>query len=176
VVAYAVRRTEVLGERGRRAWGRVSGLRVDGRLLGDVKRPRVIAFDGGRVLVNQGTTGLRVVLDAEVAPLSDLRVAVARVARVEAPEPTATATATPTPARTADPTPTAAATATPSERGRARERREAARVRTRLTRRGYAFPVVGQASAADTFGAARAAPILFCFSLFLSCRTHTPDG
>ena len=164
VVAYAVRRTEVLGERGRRAWGRVSGLRVDGRFLGDVERPRVIAFDGGRVLVNQGTTGLRVVLDAEVAPLSDIRVAVARVARVEAPEPTATATATPTPARTADPTPTptatAAATATPSERRRARERREAARVRTRLTRRGYAFPVVGQASAADTFGAARAAPVV----------------
>lgn len=155
VTAYAVRRSAMLDEQGRHLSGRVSGLRVDGRFVGDVRGPRTIDIDGGRLLINQGTTGLRVVLDAAEAGLDDIRVAVASVDTVKDPEPTPTATATPTP----DPTATATATPTPTDK-QALERRKAARVRKRLTRYGYAFPIRGQASVADNFGTARAAPVV----------------
>ncbi len=151
ISAYGVRRTTRLDAHGLRRTGRVSGLRVDGRFLGDLTRPREIAIDGGRVIVNTGSAGLRVVLDGPGAGPSDISVAAARVSAVAnpavRPPPTATPTATPTP------------TPTPAGKKPLRRRR-APSVRKRLTSGGYAFPVYGKARVADNFGAVRAAPVV----------------
>ncbi len=166
VVAYAARRTVDLGSDGTRRTGAVSGLRVDGRFLGDVDRPREIGFKGGRLILNTGASALRVVLDAPGARPRDVQVAVARVETVADAAPTPTAT--PTSTATADPTATAKPTVAAEKRHR-RQRRQAASVRRRqasrvvrqrLTSDGYAFPVYGRATVADGFGAVRAAPIV----------------
>ncbi len=153
VTAYGVRRTARLDAHGLRRTGRVSGLRVDGRFLGDITRPREVAFTGGRVIVNTGSAGLRVVLDDPNADPSDISVAAARVSAVADPAVTPTPTPTATPRATPTPTPTPAAK-------KALKRRKAPSVRKRLTSSGYAFPVYGRARVADTFGAVRAAPVV----------------
>lgn len=150
VVAAGVRRTAERTADGLDRRGGVYGLRVDGRFVGDVRDRRVITFDGGKVTLNTGDSGLRVVTDD-----ADIRVAVATATTVKAPEPTAT----PTPTATAAPTaaPTAKPTAAPTQ---APKRRKAPSVKRRLTKGGYAFPVYGdKVRVADNFGATRAAPI-----------------
>jgi murein DD-endopeptidase MepM/ murein hydrolase activator NlpD len=148
VTAYGVRRTAEATLDGVSRSGRVEGLEVDGTAVGTVENRRTIEIAGGRVIVNRGSIGLRVVLDDG----TDLRIAVAD-AEVRPPR------AQPTPEPTPEPTPTA----TPKpERGdkpakKAKlERRAAPAVRKRLTRGGFAFPVYGdEATFSSTFGAPR---------------------
>ncbi len=133
--------------------GKVYALRVAGAFIGDVSERRTIPITGGKVVLNSGTTGLRV----KTADY-DIRVAIAKVTTVKV-EPTATPTPTaspspaPEPTETATPKPTATATKTPAPK-------TTPTAKSRLTKGGYAFPVFGKARVADNFGAVRAAPIV----------------
>lgn len=131
--------------------GAISELRIEGRLVGDVRRKRTFPVTGGTVIVNTGSTALRVRTDT-----ADVRIAVAKATARAFPTPEPTASPKPSPSpeptKTARPDPTATATKTP-------KRKKAPNVTARLTKGGYAFPVFGKVRFDDTFGAARAAPI-----------------
>ncbi len=124
--------------------GRIAGLTVEGRTIGDIRTPsRYVLSDGGSVVVNKGRSAIRVTLAAprgDVPAGTRVDVAVAQAAAADQV--------------VATPTPTPTATATPSKPKP--KRRKAPKVRERLTGQRYAFPVYGQASVADDFGAARA--------------------
>ena len=128
--------------------GRIAGLTVEGRPIGDIRKPsRYTLSDGGSVVVNKGGAAIRVKLGAPRGAFprgTTVDIAVARAsaddAVVATPTPTPTATATPTPAK---------------KKAKAGKRRKAPKVRERLTGQRYAFPVYGKASVADDFGAAR---------------------
>ncbi len=130
--------------------GGVYALRVEGRFLGDVTRTRTVPITGGEVILNRGTTALRVRTADR-----DIRVAVAKATSrafpATTPTPSPSPTPSPEPAKTAAPKPTA--TKTP-------KRKPAPSVKARFTKGGYAFPIFGKARVADTFGAVRAAPIV----------------
>ena len=131
--------------------GLVAGLEIDGTTLGSTSSRQSYALSGGgRVVVNDGGTGLRVVTDD-----ADVRVAVVGVrtaTRKVEPTPTATPAPTRTPKPKASPKPTR--TAKPGKR------RKPPEVPKRLSAGGYAFPVYSDdVTYEDTFGAARAAPI-----------------
>jgi murein DD-endopeptidase MepM/ murein hydrolase activator NlpD len=157
VTAYGVRRQVSDGEGGRRYSGRVEGLKLDGRLVGDVRGRRTYTVGGvASVAVNRGGAGLRVrLLRAASGFPAGSTVTIATVrATAAAPEPAPT----PTPGPTAAPSPTP--TATPSSGRRTAKprlkRRKAPAVAERLTARRFAFPVYAtDASVADDFGAAR---------------------
>jgi murein DD-endopeptidase MepM/ murein hydrolase activator NlpD len=163
VTAYGVRRTADVTRDGSTYTGAVNGLKVDGRPIGTVTDARTYTLsDGaGKVVVNKGTIGLRLVLTRDASGLpqgADVQVAVA----------TGAVTVRPAPKPTATPTATASATPSASPKsltgGKARKthlkRRKAPAIPARLTSHGYAFPVYGKASVADNFGAVRAAPIV----------------
>jgi murein DD-endopeptidase MepM/ murein hydrolase activator NlpD len=124
--------------------GRIVGLEVEGRQIGDIREPsRYVLSDGGSVVVNKGRSAIRVTLGAPRGELpAGTRVDVA-VAQASAADQVV-----------ATPTPTPTATATPAKKNA--NRRKAPKVRERLTGQRYAFPVYGKASVADDFGAARA--------------------
>jgi murein DD-endopeptidase MepM/ murein hydrolase activator NlpD len=130
--------------------GRVAGLTIEGREIGDVRSDKsYLLSDGSSVAVNRGTAALELVLGAArgTAPKgTKVRVAVASASAADA------VIATPTPT----PSPTATATATPEQVKKKPERKKAPKVQQRLTGRRYAFPVYGEADVADDFGAARA--------------------
>ena len=128
--------------------GRIAGLTVEGRPIGDIRKPsRYTLSDGGSVVVNKGRAAIRVTLGAprgEFPAGTTVDIAVARASAGDA------VVATPTPTPTATPTPTPA-----KKKAKAGKRRKAPKVRERLTGQRYAFPVYGKASVADDFGAAR---------------------
>jgi len=149
VTARLARRTATAGSAGVVYAGRVAGLTVGRRKLGDVTAERTYRLpDGGTVVVNRATTALRVTLGARhgddpAGTAVSVAVADASAAdQVVTPKPTPTATATPSPHK--------------PKRGGAAKRRKAPKVPKRLTGQSYAFPVFGRATAADDFGAARA--------------------
>jgi murein DD-endopeptidase MepM/ murein hydrolase activator NlpD len=153
VTAGGVRRVLRQTIDGGRHSGGVYNLQVDGQEMGDVHGHETFRLaGGGRVVLNTGDAGIRVVTDD-----ADVRVAVVSGSVLE---PTPTPTATPTPSPT-----TTATTAPPSTGGATVpttppvKRRHAPSVKQRLTSGGYAFPVYGRARVANNFGAARAKPI-----------------
>src|SRR3954447_17236384 len=139
VTARLARRTATATSAGVVYAGRVAGLSVAGRKLGDVAHEHTYRLpDGGTVVVNRATTALRVTLGAARGgdPAGTaVSVAVADASagdQVVAATPTSTSTPTPTPTATAPPRkPTA----------RPRTRRKAPKVPRRLTSQRYAFPV-----------------------------------
>jgi murein DD-endopeptidase MepM/ murein hydrolase activator NlpD len=146
VTATLARRTATATAAGVVYAGRIAGLEVEGRQIGDIREPsRYVLSDGGSVVVNKGRSAIRVTLGAprgELPAGTKVDVAVAQASAADQ------VVATPTP------TPTATATATPAKKKA--KRRQAPKVRERLTGQRYAFPVYGKASVADDFGAARA--------------------
>ena len=126
--------------------GRVAGLVLEGRRVGDVRSDRAFLLsDGSSVAVNRGAAALELVLAAPRGPFpkgTRVRVAVADATAADA------VVATPTP------TPTATPKAKPAKK-KAPKRRKAPRIQRRLTNQNYAFPVYGKADVADDFGAAR---------------------
>ncbi len=169
VTAYGARR-EVAAEVGSRTFsGRVEGLKIEGRMVGDVTTSeRYELSDGaGSVTVNRGRSAVKVSLDQAVNGFpagSTVTVAAVSATAVDgAPpggEPTATATPSPSPSptRTPSPEPSPAASVAPKPRPRTQlKRRRAPKVPDRLTAKRFAFPVYAKtARAADEFGAPRA--------------------
>jgi murein DD-endopeptidase MepM/ murein hydrolase activator NlpD len=149
VTATLARRTATATADGVVYAGRIVNLKVEGRQIGDIRTPsRYVLSDGGSVVVNKGRMAIRVTLGAahgESPAGTRVDVAVAQAGAADA----VVATPTPTPSATATPTPT------PTPRPKAK-RRKAPKVRERLTGQRYAFPVYGDASVADDFGAPRA--------------------
>jgi len=148
VTATLARRTATATAAGVVSAGRISGLTVEARQIGDIRKPsRYTLSDGGSVVVNKGRAAIRVTLGAprgEFPAGTTVDIAVARASAGDA------VVATPTP------TPMATPTATPAKKkAKAGKRRKAPKVRERLTGQRYAFPVYGKASVADDFGAAR---------------------
>jgi len=150
VTAQLARRTATATAAGVVYAGRVQGLTVGHREVGDVEPDRSYRLPGGgRVVVNRGTTALRVTLGAargEHPAGTSVAVAVADAA---ARDRVVVATPTPTPEPIATPKPTVEPKAARAKR------RPAPKVPRRLTDQRYAFPVYGRASVADDFGAAR---------------------
>ena len=145
VTATVARRTATAADGAVVYAGRIAGLKVEGREIGDIREPsRYVLSDGGSVVVNKGRVAIRVTLGAPRGELPagtrvDVAVAQASVADQVVATPTPTPSATPTPAKP-----------------KTAKRRKAPKVRERLTGQRYAFPVYGKASVADDFGAARA--------------------
>jgi murein DD-endopeptidase MepM/ murein hydrolase activator NlpD len=158
VTAYGVRRTAV--DRGDGSGptysGIVRGLKIQGQLIGDTRKPARYDLGGsGFVEVNRGGFGLRVKLTAPLngfaagtsVLVADVRAVAADGANPAAPTPTPTTAATATPT----PTPTATATATPKPR-----KPKPPSFRKRLAGPGFIFPVRGPTRIGGPFGAARA--------------------
>jgi murein DD-endopeptidase MepM/ murein hydrolase activator NlpD len=147
VTARLARRTATATAGGVVSAGRISGLSVEGRTIGDVRKPGEYPLaDGGSVVVNRARAAIRVTLGAprgEAPAGTTVEVAVAVASARDQ------VVATPTP------TPTPTATPKPKAKPRAARRRRAPKVRERLTGQRYAFPVYGEASVADDFGAPR---------------------
>ncbi len=153
VTARLARRTATAGATGVVYEGRVAGLVVEGRTIGDVRDPNRYALsDGGSVVVNRARAAVRVTLGAPRGELpAGTTVDVATVAASASDRVVATPTPTPTPTATPKPKPKPE----PGRKAQAAKRRTAPKVRERLTGQRYAFPVYGTASVADDFGAAR---------------------
>ena len=150
VIARLARRTATATAAGVVYDGRVSGLTVEGRTIGDVRRPAEYTLsDGGSVVVNRARAAIRLTLGARRGEAPAGTTVEVAVAAASARDQVVTAP-------TSTPTPTA--TAKPKTKARAKpkaKRRSAPKVRERLTGQRYAFPVYGDASVADDFGAAR---------------------
>jgi murein DD-endopeptidase MepM/ murein hydrolase activator NlpD len=149
VTASVARRTATASQGKTVRSGRVAGLVIEGRKVGDVRTDSsYLLSDGSSVAVNRGSTALTLVLARPHggAPAgTEVRVAVADASAADAVIATPTPTPTPTP------------TATPeAKKPKTPKRKPAPKVPKRLTGQGYTFPVYGKASAADDFGAARA--------------------
>jgi murein DD-endopeptidase MepM/ murein hydrolase activator NlpD len=151
VTAKVARRTATATAAGVVYAGRIAGLKVEGRDIGDIRTPsRYVLSGGGSVVVNKGRSAIRVTLGAargELPAGTRVDIAVARASADDA----VVASPTPTPS----PTPTATPKPKPKPRPKAKTRK-APKVRERLTGQRYAFPVYGKASVADDFGAPRA--------------------
>ena len=146
VTATLARRTATAGAGNVTYAGRVAGLTIDGRKIGDPRQPHEYPLaDGGSVVVNRGHAALRVTLGAAHGDIPARTTVEVAVADANAADQVV-----------ATPTPTATPTATPKPKKKAAKRRKAPKVRERLTGQRYAFPVYGKASVADDFGAARA--------------------
>ena len=125
--------------------GEIAGLRIDGRRYGIIRNARTLRLGiGERLVLNTGTTGLRL-----VTPELDVRLAVVEIGSFTRalPDPTRTPKPEPKPKPTRKPKPTPSPTPTPPA------------TPPRLTAGGYAFPVVGEVNYTDTFGADRQAAI-----------------
>jgi murein DD-endopeptidase MepM/ murein hydrolase activator NlpD len=115
--------------------GRVRGLTIGDRELGDVETTKTYRFDGGSVVVNRGTTSLLLRRGG-----TTIRVATAEASAADQVIPT--------------PTPTAEPRKRKAAKAEAKVRR-APKVPQRLTSQRFAFPVYGRATVADDFGAER---------------------
>ena len=149
VTATAARRTAIAAGGKTIHSGRVTGLTLEGRRVGDVAKNRAyLLSDASSVAVNRGKTALTLILGSAHGSLpkgTKIRVATATALAEDAVVATPTAT------------PTATVTATPEPKAKKQaKRKRAPRVPKRLTGQGYTFPVYGKATAADDFGAARA--------------------
>ena len=148
VTATAARRTAVAAGGKTVHSGRVAGLTLEGRRVGDVTKNRAyLLSDASSVAVNRGRTALTLILGSAHGSLpkgTKIRVATATAVAEDAVVATPTAT------------PTATATATPKPEKKTPKRKRAPKIPKRLTGQGYTFPVYGKATAADDFGAARA--------------------
>ena len=147
VTAKVARRTATAAAGKVARTGRVAGLVLEGRNVGDVRSAHdYLLSDGSVVAVNRGTAALELTL---------------ATAKGEAPKGTkvavAVADASARDAVIATPTPTPTPTKTPAAKQAKPKRRKAPKVQQRLTGQRYAFPVYGEADVADDFGAARAA-------------------
>jgi murein DD-endopeptidase MepM/ murein hydrolase activator NlpD len=149
VTATVARRTATAANGTVVRTGRVAGLTLEGRRVGDVRKDRAyLLSDGSSIAVNRGTAALTLVLGApRGAQPKGTRIRVA-VADADA-ENAVIATPIPTPSPTATPEKKPKATKKP-------KRKKAPKVQQRLTGQRYAFPVYGEADVADDFGAARA--------------------
>jgi murein DD-endopeptidase MepM/ murein hydrolase activator NlpD len=154
VTAYGVRRTVTADGKVTTVAGRVDGLKIGDRMIGDVTDEQ--SFDlpdgAGRVVANHGTIGLRVLLKKATQGFdagTDIRVAVAEATAADGSEPAPEATAAP------KPTPTAAPAKKKKKKTAKLERKLAPEVEKRLTSGGYAFPVYGAADIADDWGGPR---------------------
>jgi murein DD-endopeptidase MepM/ murein hydrolase activator NlpD len=140
--------------------GQVTGLVIDGQAIGKVRHAKTypLADGSGKVVVNHGETGLRLVLTSG----TDIHVAVARASAVAAPTPTPTPTSTPepTPAPTRTARPTATAKPKPTATPKPKPKAPSTAPPKRLLHGSFTFPIFGQASVADNYGAVRAAPIV----------------
>ena len=149
VTATAARRTAIAAGGKTIHSGRVAGLTLEGRRVGDVTKNRAyLLSDASSVAVNRGKTALTLILGSAHGSLpkgTKIRVATATALAEDAVVATPTAT----------PTPTATAATKPKEKKQPKRKR-APKVPKRLTGQGYTFPVYGKATAADDFGAARA--------------------
>jgi murein DD-endopeptidase MepM/ murein hydrolase activator NlpD len=149
VTATAARRTASAAGGKTIHSGRVTGLALEGRRVGDVAKNRAyLLSDASSVAVNRGKTALTLILGSAHGSLpkgTKIRVATATALAEDAVVATPTAT----------PTPTATAAPKPKEKKQPKRKR-APKVPKRLTGQGYTFPVYGEATAADDFGAARA--------------------
>jgi murein DD-endopeptidase MepM/ murein hydrolase activator NlpD len=149
VTATAARRTAIAAGGKTTHSGRVTGLTLEGRRVGDVTKNRAyLLSDASSVAVNRGKTALTLILGSAHGSLpkgTKIRIATATALAEDAVVATPTAT------------PTATATATPKPKEKKQpKRKRAPKVPKRLTGQGYTFPVYGKATAADDFGAARA--------------------
>ena len=148
VTAWGVRRETGTGG----TVSRVSGLKIEGRVIGEVTSARTFELSDGKgsVHVNRDGIALRVVLNE---PSGDFAAgSEVRIATVSATARDAQPAATPTP----QPTPTATAQAPKKKRASKNVKRRASpEVRARLTAGGFAFPVYGEASISDDFGGPR---------------------
>jgi murein DD-endopeptidase MepM/ murein hydrolase activator NlpD len=134
--------------------GRVAGLLVEGKMIGEVTGSRTIEMADGTVFVNRDGIGLRVVLSRAHGSFpagSEVRVAVATASARDAK-----AAPTPTPSATAAPR------ATPEKDKPKRKRAKKVKQRkitseelARLTSAGFVFPVYARSDLADDFGGPR---------------------
>jgi murein DD-endopeptidase MepM/ murein hydrolase activator NlpD len=134
VTAYGVRRETTDAASGTIYSGRVNGLAVDGRVIGDVTdEQRYDLQGGGTVVVNRDGIGIAV----ELPDGTDIRIAVVR-ATARQGAPAATPTATPTPE---------------ADDSKAKPKRKRTnRAPARLSRGGFAFPVFSpEATVADDY-------------------------
>jgi murein DD-endopeptidase MepM/ murein hydrolase activator NlpD len=150
VTATAARRTATAADGKTTYAGRVAGLTLEGRRVGDVAKNRAyLLSDASSVAVNRGSTALTLILGTAHGSLpkgTKIRVATATAGAAQAVVTAPTAT----------PTPTATAKPKPKPKAKPKQRKRAPKVPKRLTGQGYTFPVYGKATAADDFGAARA--------------------
>lgn len=157
VTAYGVRRTQTADGQVTTTTGRVEGLKIGDQMVGDVEEDT--SYDlpdhSGRVILNHGTVGLRVLLKEAsrgFAAGTDIRVAVARADAADGEPPKPQATATPEP--TATPGPDKPRKKKAKKAGL--KRKAAPPVPSRLTGSGFAFPVFSaEASVADDWGGPR---------------------
>jgi murein DD-endopeptidase MepM/ murein hydrolase activator NlpD len=147
VTAYGIRRTATAGQGDVTYDGKVEGLTVAGRRIGDVHSQRDYDGDGVHVTVNQNGAGLTAVLTRQKGRWAAGATVVLADVDADAAD-GADPAATPTPTATA--TPTATPTATKS-----RKKAKQNAVQRRLTSRAIVFPVYGDARVADNFGAPR---------------------
>jgi murein DD-endopeptidase MepM/ murein hydrolase activator NlpD len=153
VTAYGVRRTVTADGQVTSVEGRVDGLKIGDQMVGDVgdEKSYDLPDGAGRVIVNRGTVGLRVLLRKEFRGFNgdtDIRVAVASAEAVDGDPPKAAATATPEPTATAKPK--------AAKKKAKLKRKKAPPVPSRLTGSGFAFPVFSdRAEVADDWGGPR---------------------
>ena len=136
---------------------RVSGLRIEGRMIGEVTAAKTYELDGGGgfVFVNRDGIGLRVVLSQARNGFpagSEVRVAVATASARDAK---AAPAATPTPTATATPAPEKTKKKSKRKAKKVKVRKITAEELARLTSAGFAFPVYARADIADDFGGPR---------------------
>jgi murein DD-endopeptidase MepM/ murein hydrolase activator NlpD len=159
VTARVVERTAVAADDRVTYFGAVEGLVVAGEDLGDATEPAVHPFEGGEATVNTDGDGLRVALTADRDGFAaGTTVSVAAVVAEAADGADPAATPTPTPAPSPEPTPAATPEPAPRAERPARGERRRARARAaarRLARGRFAFPIHGEATVADDFGAPR---------------------
>ena len=159
VTAYGVRRTMTDDGEVVTGGGRVEGLKIGDRAIGDPTEEESYDLpDGaGRVIVNRGGIGLRVRLEREFrgyAAGTDIQVAVAIADATDGDPPGAEPTATPD--ATATPAPEKKKKKEEKARTTGLKRKKAPEVPRRLTGSGFAFPVFSdEASIADDWGGPR---------------------
>jgi murein DD-endopeptidase MepM/ murein hydrolase activator NlpD len=152
VTAYGVRRAATSTDGDVRYDGKVEGLQIAGRLIGDRESERDYDGDGVHVTINSGGTGLEATLTRALRRWPAGATIVIADVDADAADGTDPA-ATPTPTPTATPTPDPEAEK--AEKTATKAKRKADAVKRRLTSRKIVFPVYGDARPADDFGGPR---------------------
>jgi murein DD-endopeptidase MepM/ murein hydrolase activator NlpD len=152
VTAYGVRRTATAHDDDVRYDGKVEGLKIAGRLIGDKESERDYDGDGVHVTINSEGTGLEATLTRARGRWPAGATVVIADVDADAADGTDPA-ATPTPTPTATPTPDPAQEK--ASKAAAKAKRKADAVKGRLSSRRIVFPVYGDARVADDFGGPR---------------------
>jgi murein DD-endopeptidase MepM/ murein hydrolase activator NlpD len=152
VTAYGVRRTATARDGDVEYDGKVEGLKIAGRLIGDKISEREYDGDGVHVTINSEGTALEATLTKQRGRWPAGATVVVADVDADAADGTDPA-ATPTPTPTATPTPDPAAEK--AKKAAAKAKRKADATKRRLRSRSIVFPVYGDARVADDFGAAR---------------------